>query len=203
MDPTRIFYVLSRGKLLIVAITAIAVITGAILSIFIIPPVYEATAVLMVGKVYVGSYGSAMLRDDIQLANSLMHSYQRLVHSSSVAQKAVQLGKLNMSPGELAAMISTNVPVDSQIIELTARANHPVKAANFANAVAKAFTVRVEELMGVKNVTIVDAAAPPAAPVKPNTRENILRAGFTGLLTALIIVFSLDAQRRQNKGTEG
>lgn len=191
MDPYRMLYVLKKGRYLIAAITLIAILTSTVASLFIIPPTYEARVVLMVGKVYIGSYGSIMLRDDIQLANSLMKSYNRLLYSTSVAEKAVELGKLNVSPEDLINSISTNIPQESQVIELSARADGPVKAANCANALAKAFTIKVEELMGVKNVTIVDEATPPARPYKPNLKENILRAAFAGLLTSIIIVFSL------------
>lgn len=192
MDPYRMLYVLKKGRYLIVAVTLIAILTSAVTSLFIIPPTYEARVVLMVGKVYIGSYGSIMLRDDIHLANSLMKSYNRLLYSTSVAEKAIELGRLNASPEDLLNSISTNIPQDSQIIELAARADGPVTAANYANALAKAFTIRVEELMGVKNVTIVDEAVPPATPYKPNLKENILRAAFAGLITSLIIIFSLN-----------
>ncbi|MEW5954388.1 MAG: Wzz/FepE/Etk N-terminal domain-containing protein [Bacillota bacterium] len=201
MDPVKTLQVLLKARYLIIAVIIIAILTGTVISLFIIPPTYEATTVLLIGKVYIGSYGSVMLRDDIHLANSLMRSYEQLLHSRSVAEKATEVGKLDVSPNELLTRISTHIPADSQIIELTARSTNPILATNYANATAKGFALRVEELMGVTNVSIVDRAVTPGAPAKPNLRENLFRSGFIGLLTALIIVFSLAARGQVKEGS--
>jgi len=189
LELEKIWSTISRGRLVILYITLISVLASALLSLFVLPRVYQATATLMVGKAYIGQYSSATLHDDISLANSLMNSFTIIATSRSVAERAIKNENISIEPGYFQQSLSASCIKESQIIMLSASADTPERAANWANYASKSFMDVTKELNELRNVNVIDYALPPGAPIKPKKIENIVRSSFLGLTTSFLIIF--------------
>jgi len=189
MDLEKIWLTVLKGRFVLLYVTLITALAGLLLSLFILPKEYRATATLMVGKAYLGQYSSAVLHDDIMLANSLMNSFTEIAVSRSVAETAVKNENLPVDPGVFQRSLSADYLLESQIIYLSASAENPEKAADWANYAAGGFIDFTEELNGLRNVKVIDYALPPGRPVKPDVVDNVARASFLGILASLFIIF--------------
>lgn len=191
MDLEKIWSAVLRGRFVFLYVTLISTMASLLLSLFVLPKVYRATATVMVGKAYMGQYSSAVLHDDIVLANSLMNSFTEIATSRAVAERAVKNENLPVAPEVFQRSLSATHLLESQIIYLSASADNPEKAANWANYAARGFIDFTEELNGLRNVSVIDYALPPKKPVKPVVADNVARASFLGILTSFLIVFLL------------
>jgi len=144
IDLRQIFQVLKKWRLIIIAITVLAVVTSGIMSYYIIKPVYEARAMLLV-TMPVTTQQSAQNRDDLESVISTMSRLPQMTMSTYVSQLTsdtmygrvvtrLDLDEQGYSAKSLAGMVKAEVAKDSNIILLKVQHNDPQLAADVANA---------------------------------------------------------------------
>jgi capsular polysaccharide biosynthesis protein len=134
-------------------------------------------------------------------------SYAYVASTEVVLDRVIDRLGLDESAGSLAARVSATVPVDTQVISITASDPSPTQAARIANAVAAAladstdlFTPSLTVRDNVVQVTTVQRAMPATSPVSPNVRLNIAIGAFIGLAAGLI--FAVLRERRSAEGVD-
>jgi len=184
-----ILRVLKNGKWILIILPLVAMLTSGIFSYFVITPVYKSSTTLMVGKNYSGENGPLLQYNDILTANQLVKTYSQLAKSRTVAEKVIELEKLDITPEAFRGKIDVQPVRDTQLIQITIDDPDPNKAARLANVSGQVFIKKVVEVMKLDNVNIVDQAVPPQSPDKPNKRMNVMIAIVVGLMVAVGLVF--------------
>ncbi|WP_066633662.1 YveK family protein [Desulfolucanica intricata] len=192
MELRDILRILKKGKLILILLPLVAMLTSGIISFYVLTPVYKASTTLMVGKTYSGENGPLLQYNDILTANQLVNTYSQVAKSRTVAEEVIRLEELEISPGAFSSKIDVQPVRDTQLISITVEDSNPVRAARLANISGQVFMKKITEIMKLDNVNIVDAAVPPQAPEKPNKKLNILIAGVVGLMAAVGLVFLLE-----------
>ena len=189
MELRDILRVLKNGKWILIILPLVAMLTSGIFSYFVITPVYKSSTTLMVGKNYSGENGPLLQYNDILTANQLVKTYSQLAKSRTVAEKVIELEKLDITPEAFRGKIDVQPVRDTQLIQITIDDPDPNKAARLANVSGQVFIKKVVEVMKLDNVNIVDQAVPPQSPDKPNKRMNVMIAIVVGLMVAVGLVF--------------
>lgn len=195
LDLREYLEIIAKRKKLLIQVPLIAVIVSAIISLFFLKPVYEASTTLMVGKSLAAKKDGAIDVVDYNtiLANKqLAKTYGEIAKSRTVAQAVIEASGVQMEVEELQKMIDVAPVKDTELLKISVRDTDPRRAALLANTLAKEFSRRVIEIMKVDNVNIVDPAIVPAKPIKPRLVLNMVAAGIFGLIAAVLLIFLLE-----------
>lgn len=179
---------LKRWRLIII-IPLLAVLISAIVSLFIITPLYVASTTLMVVK---PTETGQIIYADIQVSRQLVATYREIARSRRVLDGVVAALNLPYGIGTLRDNVDVASVRDTEIITINVTDPDPQAAADVANEVARAFMRQIVEIMQVENVSLIDRAVKPTAPVSPRVPLNLAVALVVGLMAAVGLAFLLE-----------
>jgi len=199
--------VLIRHWKLIVGAALVAVITAAIVSFFVIAPVYEARAGLVIIKskseiTFEPKYRTLteeeLARAGVDIA-SRRKALEALVASSSVAVEAIAKLGPTLDPEErevsiLLKMVDTETTGD--LIEIVVRSTDPKKAAAIANAWGEVYETYVNELYSGRPQSAEDIGAQVVEARKAYEEAQVALTKFMGDNT--IEFLSREIEAKQN-----
>ena len=184
IELREIFQILRKHLLLLIIIPIIFAILGAVISIYVIDPVYEASTTLIVRQNK--ETDEEINIGDVNLSKSLIYTYAEMAKSNTVIGNT----KRSLALEELSGKSITVSPVkDTQILKVSVQNINPQLAMDIANTLVKEFTVEIMRITKTDNVAVVDYATIPIAPVKPNKVMNTAIAAILGEMLVLLIIF--------------
>ncbi|MCW2278090.1 GumC family protein [Heliophilum fasciatum] len=174
IDLRRLFGVIKKWKSMIAGLTLLSLLTAAILSFFVLSPVYEARTTLLIlqaGDVkQLGQQGKngEGLEDVVAQASRIpeltLQSYVNQVKNETVAQRVIdKLGLQDRySLFGLLGQIDATLIKDTNLLEVRVSEQDPLLAKEIANALAQEFvdyiaSTNVEKL--TKSGNLLDAQA--------------------------------------------
>jgi len=180
---------------LIVVITLISTLIAAILSFYILPPIYKATVTLFAGR-STNNDGSSdsiqALYSDVLLGQQLVKDYREIAVSRTVLERVIKELNLKMTTDQLSNMVSVQLKNDTRILMINIESKDPKFAATVANKLAEVFIEAVQRIMKIENVQIVDRAVVPDKPEKPKKLLNTAVAFILGLMVGVGIAFFIE-----------
>lgn len=186
--------IIKRWKLILIITFASVFITG-ILSYFVIPPTYEASTSIIIGKApgdHPSDEQQASNSDSIYLSQKLMKTYASIAQSDLVADKTVDKLNDGLTSEKLQKAIKVTPETDTQILDIKYDSRDPKQAMNVVNTFADTFIEESQKIYPTDNISIMDAAKLPEKPVKPKKALNVAIAFLVGLFASVGIVFILD-----------
>lgn len=116
-------------------------------------------------------------------------SYSQLLESPKVLSPVIADLGLDLTPEKLAEKVTSTIPLDTVIIEVTVTDPSAEQAANIAGSIAKIFPQTIETIEQVKSgdpspvkVTVTKGASVEPAPISPKPLRNIALGLVLGLL---------------------
>lgn len=184
IDLKEIIQIVKKYIVLIMVVPVVFAIIGAIVSIYLIDPVYESSTTLIVNQN--NNSTEAINKGDVDLSKSLIYTYAEMAKSNTVLDNTKN--RLNIdSIG--ADTISVSPVRDTQILKIAVRNNDPILATDIANTLVEEFTLEIARITKSENVAVVDFAKVPKNPIKPNKLMNTVIAGMLGGMLILFVVF--------------
>ena len=110
--------------------------------------IYEAKATVLVNQ---AQAPTGPTYTDVLANQQLSKTYANLVASRPVMERVAK--NLNMTPGELGAVVRASVVRETQLIRIMVQHRDPQAAATIANEVANVFKEQVRESQGAQQVT--------------------------------------------------
>ena len=192
LDLKQLFLIVIKRWWLMLLIPLVAAGVTAYLSYYVLDPVYEANTTLYVINKQ-SENQTTIAQSDLTVGGLLVQDYKEIIVSRTVTQEVInQLGLISLTTEELADKIAVEAKNNTRILEIRVKDQNPERAKNITDALASVFIERVVELMKVDNVSIVDAAVVPNAPVEPRPLRNTAIAAVAGLLLAIGAAFLLE-----------
>ena len=196
LDLLQLWDILKKRWMIVIVIPLIAALTSGIISFFVLKPVYQASTTLIVGKKAAddsAQQAGALLDYNVLMANKqLAKTYGAIAKSRTVEQKVIDKLKIPLTAEQLDGKIKVEPVKDTEVLEFAVTDYNPEMAAKIANAIAEEFSEMVIDVKKVDSVSIIDKAVPPAHPVKPNKKLNVLIAFAVGLMAAVGLAFLLE-----------
>lgn len=186
----EIYEILKNRIRLILAIMIAFMVLTAIVSYYMITPVYQTSTQLLISQ---QQAGAALDNLSIETDLQLMGTYSEIIESPVILEQVISQLGLDMSYEELAEKVTVEIAESSQLLNIVVEDADLAAAVEIANRTAEIFEVEATELMGVDNVFILSQAVvmDNQTPVSPNPPLNILLAAVVGLLIGTAIAFIL------------
>ena len=187
-----IFYTLKKRIGLITVTTIAAIIIAAIISFFMITPMYQATTQILVNQQNTPS--QQVTTSEIQTNLQLINTYSEIIKSPAILDIVIAELDLDLTASQLSSKIAVSNANNSQIVSVSVQdANHAV-ATDIVNTVSDVFKEEVTDLMNVDNVNILSPAVhvENPVPVSPNKTLNMAIAAVLGLMIGVGIAFLLE-----------
>lgn len=201
IDLREYFSIIKKRSKLIVIITLIAIIVSAIISFFMLSPVYETNTTLIVNR-NESVQGQNMTGDEYTVSQKLAVTYGEIIKSRTVLNEVIENLNLDMTYSQLSSMVSVTPVGDTQIINIKVQDTNPKKAMNIANAIPKVFTKEVKRITKANGAEVVDKAVLPQNPIKPNKVMNVAIAAVLGVMISLFLIFLLEYMDTKMKKPE-
>lgn len=168
---------------------------------YVITPVYRASSTIFIGR-DPGALPEITI-SDITVGQRLAVDYRELMMTNLTMEEVFLRLPAEYRNVNIRANLLVHVVPDSRFMRIFFDDTNPARAATILNTLSEVLIEQAANIVGVRNVQIVDYAQVPILPVSPNLFNNIIVAGLLGLiLTVLLILFKLiysDAiQRRED-----
>lgn len=179
--------IIKRSRAIILSVIIAATALGYILSVYILPKEYEATAMMVVSTSFPNRNNeTTMTEDDYNLNAKLVNSYSVICKSDRVLSQVRDRLAINIELDELSKKIAVTSKEGTDIISISSRDPSPRMAQSITNTLVDVFKTEVAAIMRMNNVQVIDYAALPYKPAWPSVSLTTAAAGMIGLVIALI-----------------
>lgn len=191
IDLIEVFHLFLTKWWMILGCGIICAIVAFVGTKMLITPQYESSAMI-----YLLSKSNAITSAlDIQLGNQMTDDFKILATSRPVVERVIKDKNLELTYEAMVDKISISNPSDTQILKISVKDEDPAVACDLANAMAKATSERVAEVMNTDQPNVVEDAVVPEKPVSPNVLKSTMIAAFLGMLLVmgiLLVNYMLD-----------
>ena len=188
------------------ALVAAVLVLGAVVGFtFLQTPEYQATNRVFVQTQAGGSV--ADLNSGVNFASQQITSYADVATTPLVLDSVIERLGLDMTAQELALQISTTVPPETLILEITATSEDPAEAAAIANATSESLRAEVATLETAGEepsveLTVITPATEPGSPSSPSVPRNVAVGVVLAVLAAVAVAVLRDLLDNRVRRTE-
>lgn len=191
IDLREYFAIIKKRSWMIALITTIAVIVSAVISFFILKPVYQANTTLIVNTEK-NEETQMITGDQFNVTQKLAVTYGEIITSRSVINPVIKNLGLEETYDELVKKITVSPVKETQIINISVQDINPNKARDIANEIPEVFTKEAKRITKTNDIQVIDKAILPEEAVKPNKIMNIAISAVLGMMIGLFIVFLIE-----------
>ena len=186
---------------IVILVTLVVVLVGAIYSLFFQTPVYESTTnMVLTGTAEANGAnnnknqtvdGAAITQNDLNLNSKLVATYREIIKSKTVLKDVINTLDLDYTVSELKGNVSVSTVADTEMISITVSSTVAEEAALIANELASKFSEQIKEIYNIENISIIDKAEISTTPENVNIVKQIIIYGLIGIVLSLAIVFAM------------
>jgi capsular polysaccharide biosynthesis protein len=205
IDLRQILKVLRKWRKLIILITLFSSLGAGLVSYYVLQPVYQAKALLMVtvasDKLQVQTGLTQQVSPngkDTVTTNTApmpvltMNTYLGQMQSEALMKRVLAALNLpNQTIASMSSMIEASIVKDSNLIEIKVNNTDPELACTIANTVSSEYLELMKEFM-FSSVVVISPANVPTSPIKPNKQLNVAIAFVLGLMFSILLAFLLE-----------
>lgn len=191
IDLREYFDIIRKRMWIIAVITVGCILVSAVVSFFILKPVYEASTTLMVNKAK-NQENSVINYEDVMLNQKLAITYGEIVKSRAVLERVIFDLNLDVNYEALKKQIIVLPVKDTEIMNITVQDKNPKLAKKIANKIPQVFTQEVFRITKADSVQVIDMARIPKDPIKPKKLLNIVIAAFLGMMLSVFVIFLME-----------
>lgn len=197
---SEIFEALKKRWLMITAITLLCTIVSALVSIFVMKPMYETSTKLFIGKEE--NTNTTYDNNDIMMYQKLLKTYSETVKTKDLIVRAIDRTSYDLTAAEVLENLNVVTVADTQILQISYKDDDPSEAKALLEEITGEFIATSKALVPNGNVTVIETVALPENPVSPNKKMNIAIAFLLGLMISVGIVFLLEYMDNTYKSKE-
>lgn len=193
--------ILKKRFILIMSLTALLVGIAAVMSYFVLTPVYQSETQILVNQKLDAQQQTQFEAQKLEIDLQLINTYSIIIKSPVILTKVIERLDLNSTPEQLMDQISVTNANSSQVVSVKVKDSDSKQAAEIANTLAEVFKREIPVLMSVDNITILSSAkvSENPIPIKPNKLLNLFIGGVFGFLLGMAIAFLLEVSNKKIK----
>jgi capsular polysaccharide biosynthesis protein len=178
-----------RWKIVVGVATAIALFV-AVMSFFVIKPVYEVNTKVFIGKEEVkdADYNN----NDVQMYQKLLKTYSELMKTKDLIENAINEKNLDITATEVINDLEIAPSTDTQILDISYKSHDNILAKEVVVAVVDKFIKQSKELIPNGMVKVIESPQLPQNPVSPSKEKNIAIACLVGLMIGIGIALFME-----------
>jgi len=180
-----VFIILKKRWRTVAGMTLAITLLVAVMSFFVIKPVYEVKTTVFIGKEETNSDGYD--NNDVQMYQKLLKTYSALIITKNLIGNAIKENNLDITPTEVIKNLEITPNTDTQILEISYKNNDKALSKDVLVAVIDEFIKETKELIPNGMVKVMENAELPQDPISPNKAKNIALACLVGLMMGIAI----------------
>ncbi|UEL48696.1 YveK family protein [Terrisporobacter hibernicus] len=193
IDLREYFFILKKKMWIIVLSAVICGVISGLVSFYVLKPVYEANTTLIVNKEVENETTQMTTSDDLNFVQKLALTYGEIIKSRSVITSTIDKLNLDITYEDLSEAVSITNVENTQIIKISVKNVNPRVAATICNTIPEIFSTEVQRIVKASGTEVIDKAAVPEEPIKPNKTMNILIATILGAMVSVFVIFLREA----------
>lgn len=182
--------IIDRWKMIVVATVALG-LCAALYSLFLITPLYKASATMYVNN-NKNTVSENLSNNDITASLQLVPIVMRIFDSRTTLGEVAKKIDLGYTADQISNMISFSSAEDTQILTLTVISPNPEHAYIIANAIADTAPIKATEIMDGSSVKVIDYAEQPLRPFSPNVFKNTVLGLILGFVISIGIAVLIE-----------
>ncbi|USG67128.1 Wzz/FepE/Etk N-terminal domain-containing protein [Brevibacillus ruminantium] len=188
MELADVRRILRRNAGMILLVVVVCVVVAGLISFFVLKPVYEAKATLLVKK---QQSGGQLAYEDLMTSEKLVKTYGEIMKSRLVVEDVIAKLKVNESVTNLLKRVEVKTDNESLMTAVVVRDTDPVRAVRIANELARISMVKWNQLMEMDSVILIDPAEQEDSqkPVQPRPYLNMLLSFVLSLMAGIAFAF--------------
>lgn len=193
IDLREYFFILKKKMWIIVLSAVICGVISGLVSFYVLKPVYEANTTLIVNKEVENETTQMTTSDDLNFVQKLALTYGEIIKSRSVITSTIDKLNLDMTYEDLSEAVSITNVENTQIIKISVKNENPRVASTICNTIPEIFSTEVQRIVKASGTEVIDKAAVPEEPIKPNKIINIVIATVLGAMVSVFVIFLKEA----------
>ncbi|MET1030857.1 YveK family protein [Domibacillus tundrae] len=193
-----IFRVLVKRWPIIVGITLFLTACAGLVSYFVLPQEYQATAKVLVNELdpetaaETGDAATSFYQ--METSFKLFETFMVIAQSPQVLDQVIDNLSLSDSYSELSEKVTIDRVGESLVIEIKANAENQNEAVNVVNETAKVLNQEITKIYGENQISLLETGgeADVMSPVKPKPFLNMIVAFLAGLVISMGIALLVE-----------
>lgn len=187
---------LKKHVKMLIALTVLTGITGFAASNYLITPMYQADATLIVNPGQ-NTQNKAITYDQVTMTQKLVGTYSIILKSDAVLDKVIEDLNLRSTAKSLAKNITVNGIDDTEVIQISVKENDPALAEKITEDIIRVAPAVIIDTVKAGSVEIISPANADHKPVSPNIPVCTAAAAFSGMILAVILAFAREMMNNQ------
>lgn len=189
LDLRDLISILWRNLWIIALASLVMGAAGWLASAYLMTPQYKASSTVIVNKGPGTDATQQFSYNDLLLSQKLVKTYSIVMQSDTVLNKVVASLGIDLTVEDIRKSLSVTGVNDTEVLKVSFTSPDPFLAAHVANEIVVQAPAEIIRTAKVGSVEVVDWAATPEKPVKPQKLQNTLIAAIIGGILATGIIF--------------
>lgn len=166
-DIKELIHTIQKKWWIIAILMIISIVSANLLMTYTITPKYEAKTMLFVGTEKKGKIESTQLDQ-----KKLILDYKEIAKSRLVLAEVIDRLNLQTSVKAIQSIVSINPINDSRLFAINVKHTNKELATDIANEVANTLLDKIDNIIDVEKIQVIDRALVPTNPVKKRIRKS-------------------------------
>lgn len=175
-------------RLILISILSVALVS-AIITFFFIPPEYEASTKVYIGKERFKNVSTTYTNEEINMYQRLIKTYSELVKTKDLVKKSISNVGQDVSVNEVLSKLQAISITDTQILQIKYASNSREESYDMVYGITEEFMKLSKKLYPNGNVHIIQQPIVPEVPVGPNKKMNVAIGALLGMMIGVGISF--------------
>ena len=190
IDLRELLATIKKRFWIVILTTVIAVGISAVMTNRTKVQFYQAKTTMIV-NVEKNENQAMLTSDQISAGQKLAVLYGEIIKSRAVLQPVIERLNLEMTPQQLAGMISVSQVNETHIMNLSVTDTDPDRAKSIANTIPEVFTEEVKRTIKANGVEVLDQSL-GGYPIASNNSTKVSISGVLGVMIGLFIIFLIE-----------
>ena len=195
---SEIIFALKKRWKIIFATTISFTVLVALITFFLIDPVYEVHTKVFIGKDAEVNYDN----NDVQMYQKLLLTYAQILKTEDLIGTALDNVDSDMTMEEVMENITVEPITDTQILQIRLKGKNKDDLAVVLDSITEEFIKESKEIVPNGNVKIIRHVKKAGNPISPNKKMNIALGFLIGLVSGMAIVFLIEYMNNTYKNKE-
>lgn len=182
----ELFGLLRKNLLLILAVGLLGGVLTFCVCRFLIPPVYEASAKMIVNSRQ--DQTAPVTNDQITSAQNLVDTYAIIIRSQPVLEPVIETLELPTTFEKLATKVSVTPVNETQVMKIAMQSKDPMEALQIVQEIVSICPDIIIDAVEAGSVKTIEPAYLASKPVAPHTNLYTLLAAFLCMFAVVVIV---------------
>lgn len=180
IDLRELFYIIRNNIVAIIAVTVLFAVAGGMITMFMITPMYAASATLIVNTRQ--DQSATVTNDQLNSAKNLVDTYAIIIKSDTVLNTVIDNLGLDMSYTLLLNSVTVSAVDSTQVMQISVQNEDPALAKSIVAEITSIAPDIIVDKVEAGSVKVISEARAGEKPVSPSLKKNVAIAALLGLV---------------------